>query len=180
MLIGTQPPSFKSHPGSCRYWGMDLLVGRGRVGRLAYVGTNVLLIVAAGLAYRLLGQQDTFTGEIELTAESTAAVVVTAWLSVMNAVRRLHDRSHSGLLVVFLFLPIANLALGLYLLFAPGNPGWNRFGNGAGGGTATPMDRVAHAEAVAAEAAARNEAFLNDDGSFDMDGLFRNSDIDRT
>ncbi|MEO0494186.1 MAG: DUF805 domain-containing protein [Actinomycetota bacterium] len=159
---------------------MDLFVGRGRVGRLEYLGTNVLLVIAAGVAYRLLGDRDVLTGDIDLTIEAMVSLGILGWLSLMNTVRRLHDRSHNGLLVVFALVPIANVILGLYLLVAPGSPGWNRYGARGVSGPASPLDTVVHAEALAAEAAARNEAFLDENGSFDMDGLFRESDIDRT
>lgn len=46
-------------------------------------------------------------------------------------VRRLHDVNQSGLLTLLVLVPLVNLLLFLYLLFAPGNPGQNKYGEAA-------------------------------------------------
>jgi len=44
-------------------------------------------------------------------------------------VRRLHDVNLSGWLTLLVFVPFVNLLLFLYLLFAPGTEGPNKYGN---------------------------------------------------
>lgn len=45
------------------------------------------------------------------------------------AIRRLHDLGYSGWFILLLFVPYLNLALILYLLFARGESGPNKYGN---------------------------------------------------
>jgi hypothetical protein len=97
----------------------------------------------------------------------------------MNTVRRLHDLGHPWYWLLIAGIPILGWVFGLYLLFAPGiyqrGPvGFRLPGMAQPAPAAQPVidEREAHA--------AHNRQFLNDDGSFDMDGLFRGSTIERT
>ena len=160
---------------------MDLFVGRGRVGRLQYFLTNVALVIVGAVGYRMLADHDAFAGTYEPTTPALVLVGVVAWLYVMNIVRRLHDRAHSGFMALLLVVPFVGVAVALYLLFAPGTPGWNRFGTTATG-TRPPgvsPDDLDHEQALA-DAEQRNRPFVTEDGAFDMDGLFRDSDINRS
>ena len=159
---------------------MDLLTGGGRVGRLRYLTTSLVLSAFALLVWFGAGERDPATDEITLTAEGFGILVVIAWLQLMNSVRRLHDRSHGGLMVVLLAVPVIGVAVALYLLVTPGTPVSNRFGpaGARGGNPVTGHDRLAHADAV--NHAAHNESLLDQNGSFDMDGLWRDSDINRS
>jgi hypothetical protein len=99
------------------------------------------------------------------------------WLSCAAATRRAHDRNHSGWFVVLLFVPLVNIGVTLYLLVAPSFEMPNRYGEPAGGQvTLSPADLERAKAILAAEEAAaerrRTEGLLNDDGSFDMNGLF--------
>lgn len=160
---------------------MDLFVGRGRVGRLQYFLTNVALVIIGAVGYRMLADRNDFDGTYEATSAALVLVAVIGWLYVMNIVRRLHDRAHSGLMALLLVVPFVGLAVALYLLFAPGTPGWNRYGTTAHGvkPPGVSPDGIDHERALA-DAESRNRAFVTEDGSFDMDGLFRESDIDRS
>ena len=166
---------------------MDALWGRGRIGRLPYFLTSVGVGMASALAIAAWTRTHSVTGDLVVDDEAYIAAGIAVWIQATNIVRRLHDRGHAGFWLLGLFVPILGVVLALYLLFAPGDPGWNRFGTppGGGGGLATAHQRNAHYAAVDAHAArvardAHNEQFLNDDGSFDMDGLFRESDIERS
>ena len=160
---------------------MDLIVGRGRVGRLQYFLTNVALVIVGAVGYRMLAERNDFDGTYEATTAALVLVVVVAWLYVMNIVRRLHDRAHSGLMAVLLIVPFVGVAVALYLLFAPGTPGWNRYGTTSHGVKPPGVSPDGlDPERALADAEERNRPFVTEDGSFDMDGLFRDSDINRS
>ena len=42
--------------------------------------------------------------------------------------RRLHDLDGTGWLTLLMFVPLINVVFGLYLLFATGSPGTNKYG----------------------------------------------------
>jgi hypothetical protein len=54
--------------------------------------------------------------------------VLLLWLSMCASARRLHDAGHSGWWTFVALVPGANLLLGLYALFAPGQDGDNEYG----------------------------------------------------
>ena len=59
------------------------------------------------------------------------SVVFSSELLLINSaisVRRLHDLDKDGLLVLLTFVPLLNGFFELYLLFAPGTVGDNRYG----------------------------------------------------
>lgn len=49
------------------------------------------------------------------------------YVVIIAGVRRLHDLNYSGWYLLLAFVPLANLALILYLLFAPGKVEGNRW-----------------------------------------------------
>ncbi|HEV2403598.1 MAG TPA: DUF805 domain-containing protein [Candidatus Saccharimonadales bacterium] len=57
------------------------------------------------------------------------SVVLIIPVTISAYVRRLHDVNQSGLLTLLVFVPFVNLLLFLYLLFAPGTQGANKYGN---------------------------------------------------
>ena len=160
---------------------MGLLTGQGRIGRLGYFLTSVAVVVVMALAVVVMSDTDPITGEVELTAGAFGIVVLAGWLQLMNVVRRLRDLGHPWYWLFISIVPLVGWVFSLYLLFAPGIPerayvGPRRAGTAANALTGEP----AMTEDEAREAyEARNEQLLNDDGSFDMDGLFRDSPIRR-
>lgn len=58
-----------------------------------------------------------------------AAMVASVWFSLAQGVKRLHDVDKSGWLILLMFVPIANVVLGLYMLFADGTVGPNQYGD---------------------------------------------------
>ena len=161
---------------------MDALWGRGRIGRLPYFLTSVAAVTAMALAVSIWTGTHSVTGDRVVEQPAYVAIGIGIWIQATNVIRRLHDRGHSGLWLLLLAVPVVGFVLALYLLFAPGDPGWNRFGIPPGdGGAASAHQRHAHFAAVDEHVArtAHNQQFLDAEGHFDMDGLYRNSDIDR-
>ena len=56
------------------------------------------------------------------------AFALLVWINSAISVRRLHDLDKDGLLVLLTFVPLLNGFFELYLLFAPGTVGDNRYG----------------------------------------------------
>ena len=56
------------------------------------------------------------------------ALIAGLWFMIAQDVKRLHDVDKSGWLLLLTLIPIVNIALGLYLLFADGTVGPNRYG----------------------------------------------------
>lgn len=95
---------------------------RDRIGRGRYLAWNFVFTILL-----LLG-----TVPLMMVAGEAAAT----WLSALCSaavgmylgVRRLHDLGRSGWIALGLLVPVLNLAIGLWLLCAPGDPEANRFG----------------------------------------------------
>ena len=90
---------------------------KGRLNRKAYFMHTLkligLMIVGAILAQFLIG----------------VPILIATWVgSYMISIRRLHDLNKSGWWVLLYLIPYVNLIFGLYLLFAPGTHGYNRYG----------------------------------------------------
>ena len=60
---------------------------------------------------------------------SIAAILGGIWFTIAQDVKRLHDVDKSGWFVLFLIIPVINFILGIYMLFADGTVGPNRYGN---------------------------------------------------
>ena len=100
---------------------MFLIDPSGRNRRLVYFLVLVGCLVLGGGAYQ---SSQTAAGLLSL---------VLFWVGLVNAIRRLHDTNHSGWFVLLNLIPIVNLILALYLLFAGSHPGSNRWGPVHGG-----------------------------------------------
>ena len=57
-----------------------------------------------------------------------AALIAGLWFSIAQGVKRLHDVDKSGWLLLLGLIPLVNIVLGLYMLFADGTVGPNRYG----------------------------------------------------
>lgn len=103
----------------------------GRIGRLRYLAMIMLsYLIGAGLAAAVAGIL-TAVGAMEGTIGML--VIWVAYLpmiviGVMAMKRRLNDRDQSGWWQLLSLVPIANIALGFYLLFARGTEGENNYG----------------------------------------------------
>ncbi|ATO18933.1 DUF805 domain-containing protein [Acinetobacter sp. LoGeW2-3] len=109
----------------------------GRFGRRSYLAWNLLMgfcltfifILAAVL---LPGTNPFLTPDGSLPMLTLVVLgliyVAAIYFSIIFLIRRLHDRNHSGWLSLLVLVPIANLLLVLYVLFAPGNRDNNQFG----------------------------------------------------
>ncbi|MEZ5410030.1 MAG: DUF805 domain-containing protein [Acidimicrobiales bacterium] len=173
---------------------MALLTGAGRIGRLHYFLIN--LACALGLlAPAVIGAEadpDAGTGPptpVAVVLVILLVFLVGAWVSITTSIRRLHDCGRTGWLVLLSPLPLLGFALGLYLLFNPGNPLPNRYGPPPGSPDPEAMRaQLAKLEAVTAPyiqgrhsegddddglRAPAQSAWANDAATFDAMALYR-------
>jgi uncharacterized membrane protein YhaH (DUF805 family) len=101
---------------------VNIFSTEGRIGRLVYFLWLLALIVIASVVMAIFSM-DVNSGAYVLVG------IPLALLSVFPAVRRLHDLNKSEWLFLLSFIPLVNLGFGLYLLFAKGTQGANRYGD---------------------------------------------------
>ena len=111
------------------------LSAAGRFGRLSYLGWNgllVLVMMVLGIfcAIALPGFSPNMEQGMPMFAMLLLGIVYVTmiYFSFIFAIRRLHDRNHSGWLSLLMLVPLANLGLALYLIFAKGDAQENQFG----------------------------------------------------
>jgi uncharacterized membrane protein YhaH (DUF805 family) len=102
-------------------------IAGGRANRLEYAGGRLLILmgmVIAGNLAVVLAE----TAEVAAIVLLSGVILLGFWLGFSLDARRLHDLGHSGWYVMLGFLPIVNVAAGLYCLFSAGQPGPNQYG----------------------------------------------------
>lgn len=101
----------------------------GRIGRVRYLAYSfafgLLVLLATLLVASLAGD----------TVATWLAAAASAAIGIVVGGRRLHDLGRSRWIALALLVPVVNLAIGLWLLLAPGNPAENRFGPAPGPNT---------------------------------------------
>lgn len=124
----------------------------GRLGRLAYFGYSVFVLlatVALVVGAVNLAQTGTGYGAAMALLILIGTALGSVWTSTALSVKRLHDTNLSGLHMIWIFIvnALANaltqqaptlsllfaaitVAVGLWMLFAPGTKGDNQFGPG--------------------------------------------------
>ena len=111
------------------------LSAAGRFGRLSFLAWNcllslglaVLIAIIAVVAPNLLlelGSGSMGIGMILLVI----IYIVAFYFSFIFTIRRLHDRNHTGWLSLLSLVPLVNIIMGLYLVFAPGDDRQNSYG----------------------------------------------------
>ena len=111
------------------------LSAAGRFGRFSYLAWNCLIalvaiLISGGLAAifpNLLMNME--TGNFGSGAIIFGIIYIAVlYFTFVFAIRRLHDRNHSGWLSLLFLVPIANILIALYLVFAPGDAQSNSYG----------------------------------------------------
>lgn len=107
----------------------------GRIRRIEYFLSGIIGGILGGIGYAL-GVGTAIFGVASQSAGSLGiglifgfvVIIASMWFSLAQGVKRLHDVDKSGWLILLCFVPIANLVLGLYMLFADGTVGPNSYG----------------------------------------------------
>ena len=115
QAAGTVPVfSFTDRLGRVRYIGYSMALGI-----VTFVALMLSLVVIAAIA----GEQSVLVALLA-TVMGVAATVV----SVMFAIRRLHDMNLTGWIALVSLVPLLNLLFTVALMLVPGTKGENRFG----------------------------------------------------
>jgi uncharacterized membrane protein YhaH (DUF805 family) len=97
-----------------------------RIGRLGFIlGFIYLILTPAPILFFII----LINNKIINTVFIIAYIVVMIFLIITLYVRRLHDLNRPGIWLLLHFVPIVNIALLIYVLFAEGNPEENDYGS---------------------------------------------------
>ncbi|OTG96622.1 DUF805 domain-containing protein [Acinetobacter sp. ANC 4654] len=113
----------------------SVLNAAGRFSRFSYLGWNGLLLLVMMLlgiivAIALPSSAPDTNQDMPVFAMIILGILYIAliYFSFIFAVRRLHDRNHSGWLSLLMLVPFVNIGMALYLTFAKGDAYANQFG----------------------------------------------------
>ena len=109
---------------------LNMFSAKGRIGRVRYLawsmGFSMLAIAVLGTVVGLVAA----TGSQGLAmALYGIGIIGLTVVTVFYAIQRLHDLGQSGWLWLILAIPLIGLFFALYMMFAPGTNGANRYGN---------------------------------------------------
>lgn len=100
---------------------------KSRIGRCRYLAYGIGLGLAALVPAFVAGMVMAFVPALGVALLVVLYIAVIVF-NVGFGVRRLHDLDKTGWLMLLMIIPLVNLGLVLYLIFAPGTAGENRFG----------------------------------------------------
>ena len=112
----------------------EIFAMSGRIGRLRYIGYSSLIMFLLFVAVCVIGGIVAVMLRNSQPGAAVAGLAVVLFyvplfaVQIIMAKRRLHDLDSTGWLSLLIFVPLVNLLFGLYLWFAPGTNGRNRFG----------------------------------------------------
>ena len=123
-----QTPSGDLTPDNEGYADLKIFSFNGRIGRLRYLayafGVPILMFVLIGIVAAIAASiSETFVGVVAALGGISVLVV-----GVSFGLRRLHDLDKSAWWLLLFIVPLANIILGLYMLFARGVDGSNQYG----------------------------------------------------
>lgn len=104
----------------------------GRLGRLRYLaygfGLSLLIQLIATITIGLTSVLPPDIGGLVTMIIMIVAYIMLLVTSLFIMIKRLHDVNRSGWLLLLLLVPLINIILGLYMLFARGTDGDNKYG----------------------------------------------------
>ncbi|MDH1799270.1 DUF805 domain-containing protein [Acinetobacter johnsonii] len=108
----------------------------GRFGRFSYLAWNFLLAIVASIILGIFIAifPNTFVNLETGNFGGGMIFIILIYVALMYftfvfTIRRLHDRNHTGWLSLLMLVPLANVILMLYLIFAPGDDRSNSYGS---------------------------------------------------
>ena len=113
----------------------SVLNAAGRFSRFSYLRWNglwllVMMLLGIIAAIALPSSSPNTNPDLPIFAMIILGILYIAiiYFSFLFAVRRLHDRNHSGWLSLLMLVPLVNIGMALYLTFAKGDAYANQFG----------------------------------------------------
>lgn len=109
---------------------------KGRIRRIEYFFSALLGSIVTGIAFWtgigtvIFGAASDSGGSIGIgVLISIVAVIAGVWFMFAQYAKRLHDTDKTALFLFLMLVPLVNFLLALYMLFADGTVGPNRYGN---------------------------------------------------
>lgn len=97
--------------------------GNERINRLQYLRLCAATMLVGLLMLAVIGAGNGFFSFI-----AVIVLIVNAVVGICAAVYRLHDLGHTGWLYLLVAIPLVGLLFAIYMLFAAGEKGPNKFG----------------------------------------------------
>jgi len=127
------PPAAAVADAASDFGELSVFSMNGRLGRLRYLAYGfgvaligqILLAMMGGMGAALQSETGGILSLVGIAVVYIAMIVI----SIMLAVQRLHDLDKTGWLYLLILVPLVNIIFGLYMLFARGTQGTNRYGN---------------------------------------------------
>jgi len=130
-----QAPNADVGSASTEPYQPKIFTAQGRIGRLRYLAYGFLsylllipIFIVIGVVAAILGDGATEVVEILGGIIGVVAYIALFVYSFMLYKRRFNDLGQSGWLSLLLLVPIVNIVVWLFLLFAPGKPMTNQYG----------------------------------------------------
>ncbi len=119
-----QPPVPRKLPRLLSFQGRETRTNYFLISLCVGIFCFMLMVILTAIldTYRVSG------GEIAGAIACVVAVFFLYWIVWAAAVRRCHDMGRAGWFVLLSFIPVANIVVGLMLLFCGGDPGENEYG----------------------------------------------------
>lgn len=107
----------------------------GRIRRMEYFLSSIIALFVLSIVYFMCFaafflsiEASSITGSVVGGLVGIAAYVAGVWFGLAQGVKRLHDLDKSGWMILLFLVPIVGTVFALYLLFADGTVGPNRYG----------------------------------------------------
>lgn len=120
----------KKSPSHKKGMGEILFSFKGRICRSEYWGKAFPILFSYGLIVNLINY-----AEVESSGQPGISIflsLLSLWPGLAVATKRLHDRNRSGLFLLFLLIPFANIVFAIWFIvevwFLKGTEGENKFG----------------------------------------------------
>jgi len=128
------PPASKVQDAEVEFCSLKLFSFQGRIGRIRYLaysmGVTLLFYLVFGIVVGIATVALPESAQtLVMGLAMTVFVIVVFVFMGMLLVRRLHDLDHSAWMMLILLIPLVGSLFSLYLMFAPGTRGDNRFDN---------------------------------------------------
>jgi uncharacterized membrane protein YhaH (DUF805 family) len=130
-----QTPAATVEPAAVQTYQPRIFALSGRIGRLRYIAYGTGLMLLSNLLFVFLGTLSGISGPVGIpsAAGGYGLLMILLYLflfaiAIIYAKRRLNDLNRTGLLSLLFIIPVGNILLALYLLFARGTKGSNRYG----------------------------------------------------
>ncbi len=164
---------------------MEFFSFNGRAGRLEYLGIVMSATVVHFINALLFVDLESFRGDGTFDASPLYFIpfVLATWATWCAAIRRCHDLGRSGFFLLWQIVPLLGLAASLFIIFGRGDDMKNRFGPPPWS-ISNRAEKRAEIERAAVWDATVNqpkpeEDWVTEEGTFDMDGLWNESNISR-